>query len=52
MPGSSTQELSARLGELGGMALPGSVPEFGRFITEEAKKWAEVVKFAKIKSEQ
>ena len=44
--------LSARLGELGGMALPGSVPEFGRFIAEEAKKWAEVVKFAKIKSEQ
>jgi tripartite-type tricarboxylate transporter receptor subunit TctC len=44
--------LSARLRELGGMVLPGSAQEFGRFLTEEAKKWAEVVKFARITSGQ
>ena len=44
--------LSARLTELGGMILPGTVEEFGRLIAEETGKWAEVVKFAKIKPEK
>jgi tripartite-type tricarboxylate transporter receptor subunit TctC len=45
-------KLNARLGELGGMTLPGSVEEFGKFIAGEAEKWAEVVKFAKIRPEK
>ncbi len=44
--------LSARLAELGGIILPGTGEEFGRLIAEETGKWAEVVRFAKIKPER
>lgn len=50
--GLANAKLSARLGELGGVVLPGSVAEFGKFIAGEAEKWAEVVKFAKIRPEK
>jgi len=31
--------------------LPGSPADFGKFLTNEADKWAKVVKFAHIKAE-
>jgi tripartite-type tricarboxylate transporter receptor subunit TctC len=43
--------LKARIAELGGLALPGSAADFGKFIGEETKKWGSVVKFADIKLE-
>lgn len=39
-------KMRARLGALGGMTLPGSAAEFGKFIGDETNKWATVVKFA------
>ena len=45
-------KLNARLGELGGTILPGSVAEFGEFIAGETEKWAEVVRFAKNSAEK
>jgi tripartite-type tricarboxylate transporter receptor subunit TctC len=38
-----------RFADLGGEAIGGSPAEFGRLITDEIKKWGEVVKFADIK---
>ena len=43
--------IRGRLGELGGVVLPGSPADFGNLITEETEKWAKVVKFAGIKAE-
>jgi tripartite-type tricarboxylate transporter receptor subunit TctC len=43
--------LKARIAELGGVALPGSPGDFGRFIAEETKKWGDVIKFASVKPE-
>lgn len=40
-----------RLIALGGEPLPGSVADFGAYVTAEAGKWAKVVKFANIKPE-
>jgi tripartite-type tricarboxylate transporter receptor subunit TctC len=45
-------KLNARLGELGGTTLPGSVEEFRKFVAGETEKWAEVVKFAKVRPEK
>jgi tripartite-type tricarboxylate transporter receptor subunit TctC len=42
-------KMNARLADLGGVALPGSPPEFGKLIADETEKWAEVIKFAGIK---
>jgi tripartite-type tricarboxylate transporter receptor subunit TctC len=42
-------KMSARLADLGGMALPGSPADFGKFIAEETEKWAKVVRAANIK---
>jgi tripartite-type tricarboxylate transporter receptor subunit TctC len=39
----------ARLADLGGTVLAGSPADFGKLITEETDKWAEVIKFAGIK---
>ena len=36
---------------LGGMVLPGSPADFGKFIAEEIEKWGKVIKFAGIKAE-
>jgi tripartite-type tricarboxylate transporter receptor subunit TctC len=50
--GLANAKLNARLGELGGVALSGSVEEFGNLIARETEKWAQVVKFAKIRPEK
>ena len=44
-------KFKARLGDVGGTALSGSPAEFGKLISEETEKWAEVIKFAGIKAE-
>jgi tripartite-type tricarboxylate transporter receptor subunit TctC len=49
--GIADPQLKARLVELGGMPLPGSPAEFGKFIANETEKWAKVIKFANIKAE-
>lgn len=43
--------LKARIAALGGLPLPGSAADFGKFIAAETKKWSDVIKFAKIKPE-
>ena len=43
--------LKARIADLGGVALPGSSADFGKFVAAETKKWGDVIKFAKIKPE-
>jgi tripartite-type tricarboxylate transporter receptor subunit TctC len=42
---------TARIAELGGMALPGSSADFGKFVAAETKKWGDVIKSANIKPE-
>jgi tripartite-type tricarboxylate transporter receptor subunit TctC len=49
--GLADPQLNARLGDLGGTALPGSPADFGMLITDETEKWAKVIKFAGIKPE-
>jgi tripartite-type tricarboxylate transporter receptor subunit TctC len=44
-------KMKARLADLGGVALPGSSAEFGKFIAEETEKWAKVVKFSGAKAD-
>ena len=39
----------AKLGDLGGIPAPMSAAEFGKFITDDIRKWAKVIKFADIK---
>jgi len=42
-------KLKARLGELGGILMPGSPAEFGKLIAEETEKWGKVIRSANIK---
>ena len=42
---------TARLADLGGIAMPLTPSEFGKFIAEEAEKWAKVIRTANIKPE-
>jgi tripartite-type tricarboxylate transporter receptor subunit TctC len=42
-------KMQARLADLGGVALPGSVADFGKLIADETEKWAKVVKFAGVR---
>ena len=42
-------KLKARLADLGGVPMPMTPPEFGKFIVDETEKWAKVIKFAGIK---
>jgi tripartite-type tricarboxylate transporter receptor subunit TctC len=42
--------ITARLADLGATTLPGSSPEFGKFLASEVAKWAEVIKHAGIKA--
>src|SRR5262249_8100803 len=44
-------KLKARLADLGGVPMPMTAPEFGKFIADETEKWAKVIKFAGIKPE-
>ncbi|MFZ0528197.1 MAG: tripartite tricarboxylate transporter substrate binding protein [Xanthobacteraceae bacterium] len=43
--------LKTRIAELGGVPLPGSPADFGKFVAAETKKWGDVITFAKIKPE-
>ena len=49
--GLADPKLKARLADLGSSAFIVSPADFGKFITNEAEKWAKVVKFANIKPE-
>jgi tripartite-type tricarboxylate transporter receptor subunit TctC len=42
--------LKAKVTALGGMVLPGSAGEFGKFVADETAKWAKVVKFSGAKA--
>jgi tripartite-type tricarboxylate transporter receptor subunit TctC len=44
-------KLKARLADLGGVPMPMTRPEFGRFIANETEKWAKVIRAANIKAE-
>ena len=41
--------LKARLIDMGGIPMPMSPADFGKFVVEETDKWAKVIKFANIK---
>jgi tripartite-type tricarboxylate transporter receptor subunit TctC len=43
--------MKARFAELGGMMLGGSPTDFGKLITKETEKWANVIRGANIKAE-
>jgi tripartite-type tricarboxylate transporter receptor subunit TctC len=45
------QEVKKRLGGVGGVPMPTTAAEFGKFIIAETEKWAKVIKFANIKPE-
>jgi len=49
--GLANPKLQARLADLGGIPMPMSPAEFGKFIADETEKWAKVVKFANISVE-
>jgi tripartite-type tricarboxylate transporter receptor subunit TctC len=49
--GLTNPKLQAKLGDLGGIPMPLSPDEFGRFVAGETAKWAKVVKFANISVE-
>jgi tripartite-type tricarboxylate transporter receptor subunit TctC len=49
--GLAEPKIKARPAELGGVILPGSPTDFGKFIADETEKWAKVIKFAGIKPE-
>jgi tripartite-type tricarboxylate transporter receptor subunit TctC len=41
----------ARFADLGGIVLPGSPAEFGRFVADDTEKWGKVIRTANIKAE-
>jgi tripartite-type tricarboxylate transporter receptor subunit TctC len=47
--GLANPALRARLIDLGGIPMPMSPADFGKFIVDEVDKWAKVIRFAKIK---
>jgi tripartite-type tricarboxylate transporter receptor subunit TctC len=49
--GLADPNITARLADLGAIALPGSPADFGKLIAEETEKWGKVVKFAGLKPE-
>src|SRR5262249_7559994 len=49
--GLADPKLKARFADLGGMALPGSVADFGKLIADDTEKWGKVVKFSGAKPE-
>jgi tripartite-type tricarboxylate transporter receptor subunit TctC len=42
-------KIKARLADLGGTVLPGSLAEFGKLIADETEKWGKVIRAANIK---
>jgi tripartite-type tricarboxylate transporter receptor subunit TctC len=49
--GLADSKIKARLADLGGMVIPGSPADFGKFIVEEIEKWGNVIRAANIKAE-
>ena len=49
--GLADPKLRAAFADVGGIVLPGSPADFGKFIAEETEKWAKVIKTANIKAE-
>jgi tripartite-type tricarboxylate transporter receptor subunit TctC len=49
--GLADAKIKERFAELGGVALPMSPAEFGKFVVEQTEKWAKVIAFAGIKAE-
>lgn len=45
------KNMQGRIADLGGIPMPMSPDEFGKFVAEETEKWAKVVKFANISVE-
>ncbi len=44
-------KIKARLADFGGLPMPMSPADFGKFIVEETQKWGKVVKFSGAKPE-
>jgi tripartite-type tricarboxylate transporter receptor subunit TctC len=44
-------KMKARFADLGGMLLPGTPADFGKFVAEETEKWAKVVTLSGAKAE-
>jgi tripartite-type tricarboxylate transporter receptor subunit TctC len=49
--GLADPKIKSRLADLGGVPMPMTPPDFGKFIADETEKWAKVVKFAGLKPE-
>jgi tripartite-type tricarboxylate transporter receptor subunit TctC len=49
--GLADPKIKMRLADLGGMVLPGSPADFGKFIADETEKWGKVIRAANIKAE-
>jgi tripartite-type tricarboxylate transporter receptor subunit TctC len=49
--GLADPKIKQRLTDLGGVPMPMTPVDFGKFIAKETKKWANVIKFAGIKPE-
>jgi tripartite-type tricarboxylate transporter receptor subunit TctC len=49
--GLADEKIKARLVELGGTLSAGSPAAFGKFITDDAEKWAKVIRFAGVKAQ-
>jgi tripartite-type tricarboxylate transporter receptor subunit TctC len=49
--GLADAKMKERFADLGGVALPMSTTEFGKFLAEQTEKWAKVIAFAGIKPE-
>jgi tripartite-type tricarboxylate transporter receptor subunit TctC len=49
--GLADPKMRARLAELGGMMLPGSPADFGKFVAEETRKWSKLIQAVGIKAE-
>ena len=49
--GLADPRLRTAFADVGGIVLPGSPADFGKFIAEETEKWAKVIKAANIKAE-
>jgi tripartite-type tricarboxylate transporter receptor subunit TctC len=49
--GLADPKLKARFADLGATVFPSSPSDFHKFMTEDTKKWAEVIKFSGAKSE-
>jgi tripartite-type tricarboxylate transporter receptor subunit TctC len=49
--GLADAQIKARLADLGGLPMPTTPTNFGKFVADETEKWAKVIRAAKIKPE-